>query len=510
MSMRAAIALMTVSLVAARAAPAAIAGSCQKSCGREVAACRRAECSGLAGDARRRCAEGCRARSTCTAPGAAIRTLAYVVTECRSDRADSQGRSSFAQKLMVRRGNCDPVTIKEFRQDPVPDPAGICRLFGTARVGTYSVLAGLFQRIGVLPDGTGVVFEVTDEFSIYPLLTPDASDADKGIFFVHADGSGLRRLGAATHATTFTDGSINEIVFSVSPDQRTIAFSDFGPGADGLPALQIFTLDLASGERRQLTQLIIRVASGNLPPVGFPSFIDDRTIVFAVQDDSGAGQASYSVRTDGSDLRALPSLIAISGASVVPRFDVTRGGTHTAAVSVQGQPMDPLPPLNSDLVREIFLFDHDNALQLTSLHHYDTHLPVLARGRVFFISSADPLGTNAERICQIFSTDLLGSHLRQLTRFEDQGRPSSGCTFVLGTACTITTGIRADPASGAIVFTANCDPFGTNPYGDQGFAMRADGSGLRQLTALRGMQTFPDGSILVELLGPANYSGPAP
>jgi len=508
-SLRAVVAAAALLLAVGVPSPAAGDGSCHKSCGREVAACRRAECSSLAGDARRGCAERCRARSTCTVPGSAIRTIAYVVTECRSDSADpEEGRSSFAQKLVVRRGNCDPITIKEFRRDAVPEP-GICRLFGNFRVGSESVQAGLFQRIGVLPDGSGVVFEVTNEFSIYPLLTGDLPDTEKGIFFVHADGSGLRRLGAATHAATFTSGSINETFFSVSPDQRTIAFSDLGPGADGLPALQIFTIDLASGERRQVTRLTVRGPSEDTPSVGFPSFIDDRTIVFEVTFAPYAGEVSYSVRTDGTDLRALPSVIAIPGATVIPRFDVTKGGTHVAHVSIEGPPMDP-NPIDPDHVREIFLFDHENALQLTNLRHYDTHLPVLGHGRVFFISSADPLGTNPGRICQIFSTDLLASRLRQLTRFEEQGRPSPGCTYLLGAACTNTSGIRVDPVSGAVLFTANCDPFGTNPYGDQIFAMRPDGSGLRQLTALRGMQTFPDGSVLVELPGPLNYSAQAP
>src|SRR5262245_38193363 len=56
------------------------------------------------GQARRDCREACAERSTCTARGARIRTLAYVVRECTQD---TQGRFSLKQKLPVRRGNCD-------------------------------------------------------------------------------------------------------------------------------------------------------------------------------------------------------------------------------------------------------------------------------------------------------------------------------------------------------------------------------------------------------------------
>jgi hypothetical protein len=40
----------------------------------------------------------------------------------------------------------------------------------------------------------------------------------------------------------------------------------------------------------------------------------------------------------------------------------------------------------------------------------------------------------------------------------------------------------------------------------QMFAMRPDGSGLRQLTDAAGFTTNPDGSIRVELPGPFAYS----
>src|SRR5262245_15997699 len=86
------------------------AAACQRSCAAPVAACRQAECSALGGRARHTCIRACRARSTCAAPGAAIRTIAYAVTECRND---PPGFISGSQKLFVRRGNCDPVPVME-------------------------------------------------------------------------------------------------------------------------------------------------------------------------------------------------------------------------------------------------------------------------------------------------------------------------------------------------------------------------------------------------------------
>jgi hypothetical protein len=59
-----------------------------------------------------------------------------------------------------------------------------------------------------------------------------------------------------------------------------------------------------------------------------------------------------------------------------------------------------------------------------------------------------------------------------------------------------------------ILIDSSCDPFGTNPNGDQLFAMRPDGSGLRQLTHTRGFVTEADGTVDVELPGPAAYSAP--
>src|SRR5436309_10693159 len=98
---------------------------CPMSCREEAAHCDETRCAGLRSKERRTCREACRGRSGCPA---AIRTLAYVVSECR----EVPGRQALVgrQALLVRRGNCDPVTVMDIiAAETVPDPLRICRIF---------------------------------------------------------------------------------------------------------------------------------------------------------------------------------------------------------------------------------------------------------------------------------------------------------------------------------------------------------------------------------------------
>ena len=62
-----------------------------------------------------------------------------------------------------------------------------------------------------------------------------------------------------------------------------------------------------------------------------------------------------------------------------------------------------------------------------------------------------------------------------------------------------------DPATRTVAFRSSCDPFGANPDGDQLFAIRPDGSGLRQLTQARGLSIDSEGRVSVELPGTFAY-----
>ena len=105
--------------------------------------------------------------------------------------------------------------------------------------------------------------------------------------------------------------------------------------------------------------------------------------------------------------------------------------------------------------------------------------------------------------------------MRQLTHFDvDDVEHTSGCSSVSSPDCGCTVrGPYQDPWTEALIFYSTCDPFGTNPYGGEIFAMRPDGTGLRQLTETQGFVDDPvsnDGSFVVELPGPYAYSSKHP
>jgi hypothetical protein len=79
-------------------------------------------------------------------------------------------------------------------------------------------------------------------------------------------------------------------------------------------------------------------------------------------------------------------------------------------------------------------------------------------------------------------------------------RPAESCKLFLG---------LQDPATDTIVFAASCGALESGVFGDQLFAMRPHGSGLRQLTNARGCVVDADGSVTVELPGPFGYSAPS-
>ena len=451
------------------------------------------------------------------APSARSLTVAYVETECHQG---TQGVETLRQALRIRRGDNAPITLKELTLAPNGFPPGICALFGTTRLGRTSLVGDAFQRLGITADGSGVVFEVTDDFSFFAankVVPPE----EEGIFFVRADGSGLRSLGPASHDASFRllvdfsspigfKGSIFPF-FSFSPNGRSIAFSDIGPGPAGEDAIQIVTLDIADGTRQQVTHLPFARQPSQIPytPTYNPIFLPDGTIRFSSFSDplglNRSGDYYYLIRPDGS--LAEPPFVNLLGSQVVPTFQITGAQGATINFYQDGTPVNHIAPDFLDVISETFLLDGDNLLQLTNFGRVDTTPgPVSAdRLRVFLTASVND-GDNPSENCQIFSVDRNGGDLRQLTHFRQGDHSAYGCSATaLPPGCTVQD-VGQDFETGTLVFYSSCDPLGTNPNGGQVFTMRPDGTELRQLTESRGVVTEPDGGVTVELPGPAVYA----
>ena len=504
-------------LVVLTAAPRAD-GACNATCRRDIARCMATQCARVGREAcRRRCKP------------VAIRTLAYVVSECRMDAAGLVTR----QALRIRRGDREPITVAEFGPtDAIPDPSGVCRGLADGRWGGQWVQYGALQRLGVSPDGSGVVFEVTDEFSPFPpllLLSPE----QKGFFFVRADGRGRpRRLGPASRDRTFRSGGFSFAPpMPFSPNGRRIAFTDLGSGPGREEAVQIVVLDLAADQPTptQVTHLPSGTAPGNFFDDFFltccPTFIDDETVVFQTFTDPDGSNpehdlAAFKVRIDGTNLKRISLPVAVEGSRVVPTLGVLGRGTDLLRLPLPGTPVSPptTPPTDFPIT-EVFVQSGKNLLlQLTKFRRADTFIGFLnpTHTRAFFLASA-PSRANPHANCQLFSIGTNGSGLRQITHFGGTNPFIPGCFttgFFLPRACGIGYGyyrvVIQDPLTRAVVFDSSCDPLGANPFGDQVFAMRPDGHGLRQLTDASGFTTNPDGSIRVELPGPFAYSAGLP
>jgi hypothetical protein len=284
-----------------------------------------------------------------------------------------------------------------------------------------------------------------------------------------------------------------------------VTYTGRGPSLDNEDAIQIFTLDLASGDARQITRL--PPAPGARAPcgsTGCPYFNDDQTIAFLTNadlDGTNPGGISFSVtvKTDGSGLTISPPIAAIPGSSLVTSFQITGSEGGGPALLTFG----------ATYVREVFFIDGQNVLQLTRFGRSDTWSPALSpdRQRVFFTASADPSGTNPTGNCQLFSINRHGGDLQQLTSFSEGPRSIVGCLWnerPLGCAAGF---VGFDPHTGAMIFYSMCDPLGTNPYGGQVFAMRPDGSGLRQLTNTQPYTVDPGGAVSVEAAYPFAHPG---
>ena len=240
-----------------------------------------------------------------------------------------------------------------------------------------------------------------------------------------------------------------------------------------------------------------------------PAFLDDNTIMFFTNSNpdgsnpSGEQRAAI-INTDGTGLRLLPGHVVLPGGSIVPNFSVFGRRRYAFVSPVSGTPVNGPPTAE---VMEAFLNDGTRVLQLTNFGRSDTTNASLDNEgrRVLFLASADPLGSNPSENCQIFSIGVFGAGLRQLTHFSE-GQPTVGCSTGPPPGCHVLFA-QQDREMRTVLFESSCAPFGRRPPGNQIFAMRPDGSALRQLTHTRGARGEPDATFVVEMPGPFAYSG---
>jgi len=452
-----------------------------------------------------------------------LRPFAYVVNECSETSSGWSGHRG----LRIRNGEGEEIVVNEFVLHDLGPQGALCRVYGMGRQGGAALAAGGIQRLGVSPDASTVVFETTDDYSIFS--TGTMAPEEEGIFQLNADGSGLRRIGDASRNPAFRlvlpdpNAALGVTIshsseFRFSPNGKRIAYTDRGIGIGGVDAIQIFTIDLSTGERRQVTRLppITRQEGTDVHEVLVTGFLTDDLLTF-VTDEVNQAPRAHIVRVDGDGEVVDVSLpAALPGAAVAPEFKITR---RRAVVPLQ----------LSGQISELFAvtFDRESGsataqltdvLQLTHFGRPDTGggTEYSNRGKVFvtrdgtravFSASPEPLETNPLRNCQLYSIDTLGGELRQLTTFVPASPLPQDYVCGLGPppSCSLLL-IAQDLPSDSVFFEGNCDPQGGGLLTTEGyFVMRADGSGIRQIIDTRGAVTDASGRLSVELAGPFAY-----
>jgi len=436
-----------------------------------------------------------------------VGTLAYVVTSCR----EVAGVATVQQELRIFHGTGETVTAMSVGPLGPFASYGLCATRGGARIGFEGYL-GAFQRLGVTPDGSGVVFELTDEFNLLGqgLLPP----GQRGIYYVRADGSGLRPLRPPSRvpATVFTSAFARWATggFSFDPTGRQFTYPDLGPDDAGNEAPQLFVQGLVNGERRPLTRLP-RVAGAGEPPdiMVIPGFTDGRTILFKRFAALPDRFTNLTVDTVDSQVSDVPT-VALPGGTLIPAFRIVGQQWVSVSTDVPGDAVNVVLPPIWESVWEVFAMDGTNVLQLTDFRRSDTSpIPPFFSPRdqrVYFTASADPLGSNPSHDCQMFSMQPVTRDLRQVTLVHGGGDPIAGCAFGVGVGADgCASGFAMggtppqNPATGTIYFWSQCDPLGLNPNGQNLFAIQPDGTGLHQVTNARGFVRGADRTVEVEM-----------
>jgi Tol biopolymer transport system component len=286
---------------------------------------------------------------------------------------------------------------------------------------------------------------------------PTGGNADRSeeLFVIQADGTGLAQRTSSSGAAggTFSamlSGNGAKIVFD-SAEPLT------APNPSGL--LQVFVINWDGTGIARL--------SGTWP-ASSPSITDAGTV---------AVYASNRLTLTNQDANAEIFRIGTNGAGEI-QLTVTNGpGNASPEIAGGGtriafRAMGAVGTLNPDGGDALIAMDTNGGnarLLLEADDAFQDHAVVTADGsRVFFVSTADPLGANPGHLWQLFRIESDGTGLTQVTAF-------AGHSYLWHPT------VSAD--GGWVAFVANGNPLGQNPTGgSELFAIRGDGTGLRQLT----------------------------
>jgi hypothetical protein len=271
--------------------------------------------------------------------------------------------------------------------------------------------------------------------------------------------------------------------------------------------MQVFVVEIATGERRQLTYLSHPVpATSGLRPIASVGF--ESPDLIGVRHDVGDDITHLGIRLDGTVVRSEPDpeFGPPGSGGVVPQFGVVAPGLDVFTRPVSGTPEDDGPFASVEPIDEVFRgLGPDGWVQLTDFRSSDTMFLAARSAGILTVTSTDPLGTNPLHNCQIFRVGPYGRRVRQLTNFGTV-RSTKGCVIGDGPGCAVEM-VNQDVLSPANAFSSDCDPFGTNQGGLQAFAINLDGSGLQQLTSTPAPRVHPDGTLEVEFVGPIARGG---
>lgn len=355
--------------------------------------------------------------------------------------------------LIAFLANTDPLGTNSSHQTQL----FVIRRDGTGLLQLTSTTTGSFGGVEISDDGTRIVFIHTAD------LVGTNADLSSELFAINGDGTGLRQLTAqsgfsisnpslAGGGTRIAFQSDADLVLGQNPNHRD----------------EIFAIDWVGTGLRQVTHTTALIGT---PAAQFPSITDDgQSIVFHSNHVAGftnidSNYEIWRIRFDGTGLRALTST-AISVGCVLPK--IAGGGGRVAFYSLAtltgGSNPDGNPELN-------VIDGNGGAIrQLSNTTYGFVNTPeITADGRrVVFNSDGNLLGGDGDRGGELYRIDPDGGAVVQLTTLSSGGADNPAI---------------ADDGQ-LIVFDADANPTGGNLDASRElFSIRADGTNIRQLTS---------------------------